>query len=320
MTGPTPDRPLVTFALFAYNQEQYIREAVEGAFSQTYSPLEIILSDDCSSDRTFGVMQEMASTYQGPHTVRVRQSDTNKGLGYHVNTVLQQARGEIWVLAAGDDVSLPDRCQISYECLKRHPSATAVLLSADVINEKNQVVGERVNGRLSTKETTQALSQLLSWTHITFGATRAVRRSVWDHFGPLSPDCPTEDTPFLLRSLLCGENVLSRHKAIRYRRHDANLSSAASLNRMNTNEIYRQYSADIEKARELGFISRATKQKLEHWMEADQKIRELRLKLSLKQPMSTSELLNVVLHPATRIGNKLKLLSRVFSTRRTNQE
>jgi len=32
----TADRPLVTFALFAYNQEQYIREAVEGAFSQTY--------------------------------------------------------------------------------------------------------------------------------------------------------------------------------------------------------------------------------------------------------------------------------------------
>mgnify|MGYP005853322247 CR=1 FL=1 len=53
MTCPAPDRPLVTFALFAYNQEQYIREAVEGAFSQTYEPLEMILSEDCSNDRTF---------------------------------------------------------------------------------------------------------------------------------------------------------------------------------------------------------------------------------------------------------------------------
>lgn len=33
------DRPLITFALFAYNQEQYIEEAVQGALSQTYSPL-----------------------------------------------------------------------------------------------------------------------------------------------------------------------------------------------------------------------------------------------------------------------------------------
>lgn len=37
------ERPLVTFALFAYNQEKYIRRAVVGAFSQTYEPLEIIM-------------------------------------------------------------------------------------------------------------------------------------------------------------------------------------------------------------------------------------------------------------------------------------
>ena len=46
---PVTGAPLVTFALFAYNQERYVREAVEGAFAQTYQPLEIILSDDCSS-------------------------------------------------------------------------------------------------------------------------------------------------------------------------------------------------------------------------------------------------------------------------------
>ena len=42
MPDNATDRPLVTFALFAYNQEDYIREAVEGAFAQTYEPLEII--------------------------------------------------------------------------------------------------------------------------------------------------------------------------------------------------------------------------------------------------------------------------------------
>jgi glycosyltransferase involved in cell wall biosynthesis len=49
------ERPLITFALFAYNQEQFIAEAVQGALSQTYSPLEIILSD-WSADSTFHVM------------------------------------------------------------------------------------------------------------------------------------------------------------------------------------------------------------------------------------------------------------------------
>ena len=44
--------PLLTFALFSYNQENYIRQAVEGALAQDYPRLEIIISDDCSQDET----------------------------------------------------------------------------------------------------------------------------------------------------------------------------------------------------------------------------------------------------------------------------
>lgn len=106
------DRPLVTFALFAYNQEKYIREAVEGAFSQTYEPLEIILSDDCSSDRTFEIMQEMAAAYEGPHKVRVRQSKVNLGVIDHVISVAKMATGELLIVAAGDDISKAHRCNI----------------------------------------------------------------------------------------------------------------------------------------------------------------------------------------------------------------
>ncbi len=72
MTENNPDRPLLTFILLAYNQERYIAEAVEGALGQTYSPLEIILSDDCSGDRTFELMKEAADEYRGPHEVIVR--------------------------------------------------------------------------------------------------------------------------------------------------------------------------------------------------------------------------------------------------------
>ena len=70
------ERPLVTLALFAYNQEDYVDEAIMAAFAQTYQPLEIILSDDYSSDRTFEVMQEMAREYQGPHEVFVQCNDS----------------------------------------------------------------------------------------------------------------------------------------------------------------------------------------------------------------------------------------------------
>jgi len=111
MTQTKEERPLVTFALFAYNQEKYIREAVEGAFSQTYEPLEIILSDDCSSDRTFEIMQEMAAEYKGPHKIVLNRNSKNLGTIDHLLSVAHKARGELLIVAAGDDVSLPARCQ-----------------------------------------------------------------------------------------------------------------------------------------------------------------------------------------------------------------
>lgn len=103
------NRPLVTFALFAYNQEKYIREAVEAAFAQDYSPLEIIISDDRSTDGTFGIISDLASDYRGPHRVVARQSAENRGSLLHVAEVAGLAKGELLVLAAGDDISKKSR-------------------------------------------------------------------------------------------------------------------------------------------------------------------------------------------------------------------
>jgi len=114
-TQTPQDRPLVTFALFAYNQEKYIREAVEGAFSQTYEPLEIILSDDCSSDRTFEIMQEMAAAYEGPHKVFVRRNPFNLGTAMHVQLAFAQSSGQLFVVAAGDDISTCNRVAVLVE-------------------------------------------------------------------------------------------------------------------------------------------------------------------------------------------------------------
>src|SRR5215475_13066302 len=111
----TGDRPLLTFAVASFNQERFIREAVEGAFSQTYSPLELVLSDDCSDDRTFEIICEMAKAYRGPHRVVLNRNPVRRSIGGHINRILEISRGELIVAAAGDDVSLPHRAQATYE-------------------------------------------------------------------------------------------------------------------------------------------------------------------------------------------------------------
>ncbi len=103
------DRPPVTLFVLAYNQEALVRAAIEGAFAQTYQPLEIILSDDASPDGTFAVMQAMAAAYSGPHRVILNRNPANLGLTAHVSRVMQRATGAFVVQNAGDDVSHPER-------------------------------------------------------------------------------------------------------------------------------------------------------------------------------------------------------------------
>jgi hypothetical protein len=102
-------RPTVTLFLFAYKQEAYVRKACEAALAQTYEPLEIIFSDDCSPDNTFQMMQSVAAQYTGPHTVKLNQNKSNLGLIKHVNLSHQLASGQLLVAAAGDDESVPHR-------------------------------------------------------------------------------------------------------------------------------------------------------------------------------------------------------------------
>ena len=95
-----------------------MEESVKCTFDQTYSTLEIVLSDDCSTDGTFEIMKQMAEKYNGPHRVVLNCNDHNLGITKHMNKAyFELAYGEIIISAHGDDVSLPERTQKSYEFL-----------------------------------------------------------------------------------------------------------------------------------------------------------------------------------------------------------
>lgn len=206
------DRPLVTFALFAYNQEDYIREAVEGAFAQTYSPLEIILSDDCSADRTFEIIQEMAAEYRGPHQVRVRRSMPNLGLIKHIDAVAQMANGRIIVMAAGDDISLPHRVDRLAQVFLLNRSAHAVLSDFEVIG----TAAKRDRG-LHASRVIPTTELLISAGGAQIGATYAYSRDSFEKFGPIPPGVLSEDRILPFRASLLGEVLYLHETLVKYR-------------------------------------------------------------------------------------------------------
>jgi len=224
----TPDRPLVTFALFAFNQEKYIREAVEGALSQTYSPLEIILSDDCSTDRTFEIMQEMAAAYEGPHEVRLRRNPENLNVAPHVLRVLREAKGEFFVLAAGDDVSDPLRTKKIIECFQE-TGATGVHSGCRLIDDAGSIVAENYVAKGGVHVRSWFCADQASFIH---GATSAYSRRVMKYLPEKQYNIHGEDG--LLTTAILANGLTIRFledKLVDYRTHAAALSNSTAANR-----------------------------------------------------------------------------------------
>ena len=247
------ERPLITFALFAYNQEEYIREAIEGAFSQTYSPLEIILSDDCSTDRTFEIMERMAKEYQGPHTIILNRNNPNLGLCAHVNKVFELASAEIVVVAAGDDISFPDRVTNTWRVFDQNPNVVTVSMEYASIDTHGVIRRSLIKIRMCREGRYSIADYLQKKLIPVLGATRAYRKVVFQTFGPLSPQCYSEDGALLFRSLLIGTMWHQATKGVFYRVQDKSLSNDVDL--AGYTSVFQQNGRDLKCAIDRGLVS-----------------------------------------------------------------
>lgn len=214
----TPERPLVTFAVFAYNQEKYIREAVEGAFAQTYSPLEIILSDDCSTDRTFEIMEEMARAYEGPHRVVVRREPENCGTLAHVINVANLSNGNFLVVAAGDDISLPERTDLTISVMLSQPLDVVVVSGNDIMFDK---YGGEYDDQANSRKRAHYFQKQRAWLH---GATACFRVDVIRKLPTPKSKVIFEDMAFMHTFAAIGFRSWYIDKPLIFRRaHDENV-------------------------------------------------------------------------------------------------
>lgn len=229
MNEDSAQRPIVTFAVFAFNQEGFIRDAIEGALAQTYSPLEIILSDDCSSDRTFEIMRDMAAAYKGPHRVIARQNPINLMTAQHVQSVANVMSGELMVIAAGDDISLPERVERLVDLWeKTGRQAVALHSQANLIaedgTELNRVALPRVQSGVRVDMDwylREELNPLLS-------PAAAYARCLFTDFPPIIGGSLIEDGPLVIRGFLKGEFLCVDEPLLRQRQ--VNESSGTGYN------------------------------------------------------------------------------------------
>lgn len=94
---PTPAPPLISVIIPTYNRPAYLKEAIASVLSQTYTNLEVIVSDDCSSQSPASIID----SFQDPR-LRLRRNTQNVGVGLNSTYAFVESHGK-YVASLNDD-------------------------------------------------------------------------------------------------------------------------------------------------------------------------------------------------------------------------
>lgn len=133
-------QPIVTLAITTLNRPRYLKETLASVSAQDYPNLDILVSDNGSSDdQTPLITQALAKS---DRRVRLRRNEKTVASHEHFTQCVQAARGEYFVLLHDDDRINSRFISELVDVATRHPDANVILPANVMINEQGATIKE----------------------------------------------------------------------------------------------------------------------------------------------------------------------------------
>ena len=129
--------PLLSIGLFLYNGEKFLAAAIESILNQTFGDFELIISDNCSTDRSGDICRRYAALDE---RIRYYRNDRNMGAGWNLRRVYDLASGKYFKQAAHDDMIQQDYLRLCVDALEADESLVLAHSLTRVIDEAGQFV------------------------------------------------------------------------------------------------------------------------------------------------------------------------------------
>lgn len=101
-------QPLVSIVTPVYNSGKYLPETIQSVLDQTYAHWELLLVDDCSTDNSFQLLEEIASCEP---RIRLLHLPCNQGSGPARNLAIREAKGKYIAFLDSDDIWHPEKLE-----------------------------------------------------------------------------------------------------------------------------------------------------------------------------------------------------------------
>jgi glycosyltransferase involved in cell wall biosynthesis len=216
----------VSVIMAVHNEEPFIAEAVESALQQSFEDLEIIISDDGSTDATPEIARSLAQ--RDPERIRVIRAERNQGKPFALNRALAIRRGELIAWLDGDDVMLPDKLMRQVLALDGSPRAAGCAHDAEMFDSDSG----RILGRFSALANGRPLRSggIELWfdpTYRMLPSATMIRSSLCPPGGFDERLTFTNDWLFDIEVFRRGACIGIDEPLVRYRRHADNFTTRA---------------------------------------------------------------------------------------------
>jgi glycosyltransferase involved in cell wall biosynthesis len=180
--------PLVSVVVATYNGERFLEAQLESIYAQSYKRIEVIASDDCSSDGTVRILND----YSDSRGLVVVEHDSNVGSTKNFDGAIGRASGELIAFADQDDVWLPEKIGL---CVSRllEDGADIVFGNASIVDASLAPSGRTLwemtgfsHGKQSRLLAGGGFGLFLAKNYVT-GATMLARAELVRRFRPISP-------------------------------------------------------------------------------------------------------------------------------------
>ncbi len=145
--------PLVSVVVIAYDSARYIENTLDSIKAQRYGNLELIVSDDGSSDQTVEICRRWSEQNAGRFVrAEIVESPVNTGIPANCNRGLRQARGEWVKFIAGDDALLENCIRDNADYCASHPDTAVLFSETRKMDEQGNMLGDGIQAYSSEKK------------------------------------------------------------------------------------------------------------------------------------------------------------------------
>lgn len=212
---------MISIIITAYNVEKFLQQTIESCINQTFKDIEIIVVEDCSTDSTLSIINNLM---EKDERIRLIQNKINCGAGQSRRNGLDNAKGEYFLLLDGDDYIENNFIEELYN--------TAINTDADIVSGGIKILkpNEEMNITSYGNVVTEGHDKVIKfWKEkVVFMNNKLIRTSLHQKV----PYCTrrfVEDTPVIIPMLWYANKVVYiDNPGYVYRMQDLSLTHQAS--------------------------------------------------------------------------------------------